>query len=97
MTILLGRHLIRCVLLTEGRCLEFLPFLGFHAEAALAIEVNMFIILGKCSDACESGNVLKESNTSMEVAPRDLGLKDIPPKPPDKAVDLIVIVHSIHF
>ena len=58
-TILLGKYVIRCFLLINGRYLKILPFLGFHAKANPTIKVKMFIMLGKYYDACESDIVLK--------------------------------------
>ena len=46
MTLLLGKMIFRCVLLTTGCCLEIQSFLDLHAKETLAIRVEMFITLG---------------------------------------------------
>ena len=56
MTVLLGNPIVRCVLLTIGCCLEIQSFMDLHAKEALAIGVEMFITLGRPSDAGK-GNV----------------------------------------
>ena len=43
MTVLLGKHVVQCVLLTIGCFFEIQSFLNLHAKETLAIEVEMFI------------------------------------------------------
>ena len=56
----------------------------------------MSITLGIPSDASESDIVLKNCITIVEVVPRVPGPMDILLRPPDKVMDLITVVHSIH-
>ena len=56
MTVLLGSPIVQCVLLTAGHFLEIQSFMGLHAKAAPTIKVEMFITLGRPSDA-DKGNV----------------------------------------
>ena len=51
---------VQCVLLATGRCLEIQSFLDLHAKVAQAIGIDMFITLGRPSDACKG-------NTNMFI------------------------------
>ena len=68
-----------------------------HAKVGPTIGVNMLITIGIHCDVGKSNIVLKKHRTTMEAVSRVLGPSDIPPKPLDKAVDLITAVHSIHW
>ena len=70
---------------------------SIHAKVGLAIEVKMLITLGIHCDADKSNIVLKKHRTTVEAVSRILGPSNIPPKPLDMVVELITVVHSIHW
>ena len=70
MIVLIRKHVVRCVLLTVGCYLEIQRILGLHAEAALAIRVNIFIALRRPSDAGKINIVLIKWTTIAEAVPR---------------------------
>ena len=70
MIILIRKHIVRCVLLIVGRCLEIQRILGLHAEAALAIRVNIFITLRRHFDVGKINIFLIKWTTTAEAVPR---------------------------
>ena len=68
-----------------------------HAKAGPAIEVKMLITLGIHCDVGKSNIVLKKHRTTMEAVSRVLDQLNIPPKLPDKVVELITAMHSINW
>ena len=68
-----------------------------HAKVGPTIGVNMLITLGRHCDAGTRNIVLKKHRTTVEAVSRVLVPLDIPMKPPNKVVELITTVHSIHW
>ena len=61
-----------------------------------AIEVKMFTTLERFYEAGEDHDVLRDRRATLGAVPKVPYPKSIPPEPPNKVVDPITIVLSIH-
>ena len=68
-----------------------------HAKAAPAIEVKMLITLGRHCDAYKRNIGLKNHRTTVEALSIFVDPLGIPSKPLDKVMELITVLHSIHW
>ena len=86
--------IIGYVPLKVGSRLEIQPVLGLHARVTTDYLVE--ILMRIPYDASKNNHVLKNRGMTAETMERVQGTKDIPVKPPDKVVELIPTLHSIH-
>ena len=94
MTILSKCNVVGYVPLEAGSFFDINPTLFLHAKQAPTILVNMPKRIP--SDTGKRNVVLKELSMTEEAVERIQRLEDILPNPPEKTVELIPIVHSIH-